>query len=113
MRPRSFGGPVALPWPCRGLRGSLLAALKNPGTLQSDLLAEVGGVKDTALSRQLDILECVERPGFSVTGKRLVRREKNPRYRASNDIYLTEEGERFARDFATYFNDLIDGVSKK
>ncbi|MBB5357560.1 DNA-binding MarR family transcriptional regulator [Rhodanobacter sp. ANJX3] len=87
---------------------TLFAALKNPGALQTDIYREVGGVKDSAISRQFDLLEGRSRltPDAPSTG--LITRERSGASRTNNAIVLTPEGEKFAAEFAELFNRLLD-----
>ncbi|MBB6185750.1 hypothetical protein [Rhodanobacter sp. MP7CTX1] len=91
---------------------TLFAALKNPGALQTDIYKEVGGIKDSAISRQFDLLEGRARLDDSdgpSTG--LITRARDGRSRTNNAILLTAEGEKFAAEFADLFNKLLDARS--
>jgi DNA-binding MarR family transcriptional regulator len=90
---------------------TLMAVLKNPGLLQNDLLQDVGGIKDSAMSRQIDVLEARARSEEQPASP-LIKRVQNPRYRRSNDIWPTERGEQFARELADYFNQMLDQTQK-
>ena len=90
---------------------TLFAALKNPGALQTDIYKEVGGVKDSAISRQFDILEGRSRLDPSAPAPGLITRERSGASRVNNSIVLTPEGEKFAAEFAELFNRLLDARS--
>jgi DNA-binding MarR family transcriptional regulator len=90
---------------------TLFAALKNPGALQTDIYKEVGGIKDSAISRQFDLLEGRTRLDADGPSTGLITRARDGRTRTNNAILLTAEGEKFAAEFADLFNKLLDARS--
>jgi DNA-binding MarR family transcriptional regulator len=83
---------------------TLLAALANPDSRQSDLTAVVGGLTPGAMSKQLDLLEgrysSPDRP-------RLVYKSRNEVNRKENDVIVTEDGTKFTADLAKRVNQLL------
>lgn len=81
---------------------TLMAVLANPGIKQADLETTVGGVKGGALSKQLDLFSA--RHDKTSEARKLVVKERNSENLKNNDIIVTEEGQRFAIEFADYLN---------
>lgn len=91
---------------------TLFAVMKNPGELQFDLIKEVGGVSAAAISRQIDLLDGNTKTKAGEQIPRLVRRDRADTSRVNNKLNLTPEGEQFAREFADYFNKLLERAAR-
>jgi DNA-binding MarR family transcriptional regulator len=89
---------------------TLMAVLANPGIKQADLEQAVGGVKTGALSKQLDLFSA--RHDKSTEAKKLIVKERNSENLKLNDIIVTEEGQRFAIDFAHFVNKQLDRLQR-
>ncbi|GAA0687529.1 hypothetical protein ISN75_14245 [Dyella marensis] len=89
---------------------TLLAVLANPGIKQADLEDAVGGVKGGGLSKQLDMFSA--RHDKTSEAKKLIVKERNSINLKHNDIIVTEEGQRFAIEFATFLNKKLDRLQR-
>jgi DNA-binding MarR family transcriptional regulator len=83
---------------------TLMAALKNPGELQYDLLKEVGGLDASVLSRQLDLLDGHGRSKASASLKPLLVRKPSAMSRVNNVVEPTPEGDAFAEELVSFLN---------
>jgi len=90
---------------------TLFAVCENPGATQPDIASAVGSIDPATLTRHLNLLS-----GLSTSEdmgvKPLVYTQRNVQNRRFNDVYLTEEGQRFANDFAAHFSKIINRTVK-
>lgn len=87
---------------------TLFAAMKNPGELQFDLIKEVGGLSPAAISRQLDLLDGNTKTKAAENIPILISRSRANTSRVNNQVDLTPEGQKFAAEFADFFNRQIE-----
>lgn len=83
---------------------TLLAALANPDSNQSDITVTVGGLTAGGMSKQLDLLE--GRFADS-TRPRLIYKARNEVNRKQNDVIVNEDGKKFTADLAKRINHLL------
>jgi DNA-binding MarR family transcriptional regulator len=89
---------------------TLLAVLENPGIKQNDLERLVGNVNAGTLSKQIDIFSA--RSDDSPDAKKLIVKERNSINLKTNDVIVTEEGQRYSIDFADFLNKQLQRLDR-
>lgn len=86
---------------------TLLAVCENPGLLQPDIADAVGGVDGTTLARQLSLLAGRSRTEGGEAPLALIYTDRHPQNRRLNDVFLTEDGQKFSQDLSAYFSRVL------
>jgi DNA-binding MarR family transcriptional regulator len=91
--------------------GTLFAVCENPGATQPDIANAVGAIDPATLTRHLNLLSGLSK-SEDMGVPPLVYTQRNVQNRRFNDVYLTEEGKKFAEDFAVHFSKLMNRTVK-